>query len=162
MANRAHYESVTTYVDFQTGETIETTHHKVSRLPTEPPYIKQYQHFMDDLAAISNLPRNAARVLTLLVSKIDYDGVVSLNASSRKRIAKACDISNGSLRNALSDLIKSDVLKRINPNEFEVNPNYFAKGKWRDIYLRRQAYEMHIRYNSDGTREVSTNGVPEE
>ena len=65
-------------------------------------------------------------------------------------------MSEGAFRNALSALCKKEVFRRVAPNEYEVNPHYFAKGEWRTVAQRRKDFELRIRYTADGQRHVST------
>jgi hypothetical protein len=39
---------------------------------------------------------------------------------------------------------------------YELNPDYFAKGKWREIRERRKAFYTTITYTPDGQRTVKT------
>lgn len=61
-------------------------------------------------------------------------------------------------------------MRRVEPNEYEVNPHYFAKGEWRSISQRRQDYELTITTRPMGAgksalavstqRELATNKAP--
>jgi len=42
--------------------------------------------------------------------------------------------------------------------EYEMNPNLFAKGDWQDVYKRRQAFKLEIKY-SDGKRIINGHSV---
>lgn len=154
--SRRIYQSESTVTDLRTGEAVHHQSHNVVRLPQEPAYVKLY---VQDLGDLIGLTDNEKAVLYMLATKIDFDGIASLNAASRKRIAASCGISNGSFRNAISGLCRKNIMHRIEPNEYEVDPRYFAKGKWRDILHRRQDFELRVRYRANGEREVSTRGL---
>lgn len=155
-STRRIYESRQSFLNRDTGEEVEQVSHNVVRLAQEPSYVKLYVQDLGDLIGLSS---NEKAVLYMLATKIDYEGIASLNASSRRRMAASCGISAGSFRNAVSGLCKKDIMHRIEPNEYEVNPNYFAKGAWKTIHQRRQDFELRIRYRQDGTRDISTRGI---
>ena len=151
--SRKVYEHTSVVTDLKTGEAVEHSSSNVVRLAQEPAYVKMY---IQDLGNLMELSAGQKTLLYALVSKIDFEGIVSLNASSRKRLAKACGLSDGAFRNCISVLCKKEIIRRIEPNEYEVNPHYFAKGEWRSINQRRKGFELRIAYSPDGTREVST------
>lgn len=154
--SRRIYQSDSTVTDLRTGEAIHHRSHKVVHLPKEPAYVKLY---VQDLGDLIGLTDNEKAVLFMLATKIDFEGIASLNAASRRRIANACGISNGSFRNAISALCRKGIMQRIDSNEYAVDPRYFAKGEWRDILHRRKDFELRIRYTANGEREVSTRGI---
>lgn len=153
--SRKVYESTSTVTDLRTGEAVQHTSTNVVRIAQEPAYVKMYIQDLGNLIQLTNGQKN---ILYALVSRIDFDGIVSLNPASRKRIAKSINMSEGAFRNTLSLLCKKEVFRRVATNEYEVNPHYFAKGEWRTIVQRRKDFELRIRYTADGQRQVSTSG----
>lgn len=153
--SRKVYETTSTVTDLRTGEAVKHTSSNVVRISEEPAYVKMYVQDLGNLMALTGGQKN---LLYALAGKIGFDGIISLNAASRRRLAKACGLSDGAFRNAMSTLCKKQILRRIESNEYEVNPHYFAKGEWRAISQRRQDFELRIRYTADGRREVSTEG----
>lgn len=158
-ANRKVYQQTSTVTDLKTGEAVEHSSTNVVRLAQEPAYVKMY---IQDLGNLMELSAGQKTLLYALVSKIDFDGIVSLNASSRRRLAKACQLSDGAFRNSISALCKKEIIRRVEPNEYEVNPHYFAKGEWRSINQRRKGFELRIAYGADGSREVSTSELKDD
>lgn len=150
---RKVYESTTTVTDLRTGEAVSSESTNVVRIAQEPAYVKMY---VQDLGNLMELTGGQKTLLYALVGKIDFEGIISLNASSRKRLAKNCGLSDGAFRNGISALCKKEILRRVAANEYEVNPHYFAKGEWRQINQRRKDFELRIRYTQDGGREVTT------
>lgn len=139
-------------VDMETGEVKSETSTKVTRLPSEPPYVKLY---LEDLGRLLDLPGGPQDLLFMLIRKIDYEGMITLSAGSRRRIADRLGISDQTFRNRLRALTRSGVLLRREHNEYEANPLYFARGDWRDIYERRKAITMTVTYGPKG-REIET------
>lgn len=155
-AARTVYSSHEQTVDHTTGEVTRQTSSNVVRLASEPEYVKMY---LADLGQLMHLTNGEQQLLNMLVVKIDWEGMISLNAASRKRICEKMDIAPKSLRNRLSGLCKKGVIHRHDQNEYEVNPHYFAKGEWRAIQERRKDFELLIRYYQNGEREVTTRGI---
>jgi len=148
-----------TEVDYETGEVTKQSHSKVINLPQEPPYVKMY---IDDVGKLLDVPPGPRTVLYQLVRKLDYDGFISLTPAARERIADACQIGVATMSNYLTSLCKTGILRHVGRGEYEMNPNLFARGDWKDIAKRRQAFELSISYREDGTRVLKGRAVPVE
>lgn len=148
--------TVTHLADHQTGELKQTESTNVYQLPAEPPFVKLY---LDDLSRMANLNSGQTKLLFEIVRKIDYDGLISLTPTVRKRIRDRLGYSDQTLRNRLNELNKSELIRRVGQSEYEANPHYFARGEWKKICAKRAEFEMNIRYTADGRRQVSTKGV---
>lgn len=155
VTSRKVYESTSTVTDLRTGEAVQHTSTNVVRIAQEPAYVKMY---VQDLGNLMELTGGQKTLLYALVSRIDFEGIISLNPSSRKRIAQSVQMTEGSFRNTLAGLCKKEIFRRVAPNEYEVNPHYFAKGEWRAVVQRRKDFELRIRYTADGQRKISTTG----
>ena len=141
-----------TIVDMDSGEIVQTSKIDVYRLPTEPPYVKMY---IEDLCALKGVSDADQALLRRLLIKLDYEGYVALTPRSRDSIAASLDITRKTLRNRLSKLVNSGLLKPTSLNEYMVNPNYFAKGCWKSICEQRKAFELTVKYSEEG-REIKT------
>jgi hypothetical protein len=148
-----------TEVDYETGQVTKQTNSKVINLPQEPPYVKMY---IDDVGKLLDVPPGPRMVLYQLVRKLDYEGFISLTPAARERIAKACDISVRTMSNYLTMLSASGILRHAGRGEYEMNPNLFAKGDWKDIAKRRQDFELSIQYRSDGSKVLKGRAIPSE
>ena len=150
--------STTTHVvDHETGAIVSAEQTNVVRIPREPPYVKMY---IEDLSHLMGLSAGAQAVLLELAGKVDFDGIVTIAKGTRERIAEKTGLTEPTVRNRVSDLVKAGVLKKGGYCEYELNPNLFAKGEWHEIHKRRQNFnlEFKIRY-LDGKRELSANVV---
>ena len=152
------YQSVEHRIEHATGEVKETVSNSIVQLPPEPPYYKRYIH---DLCALKDIPKALDDTLEALLTKLDYDGYITLSSRFRDKICTSLKITRGTLRNRISELVKTElILKEPNSkNEYLVNPSFFARGAWRDIYEQKKDFEMKIRYKSNGTREITTSAV---
>jgi DNA-binding MarR family transcriptional regulator len=152
---RVVYSEMTRTVDYETGVINEEEERKVIKLPQEPPYVKMY---IEDLAAVLNLPIGVRGLLYALVLRIDYDGIITLGSTSKKKIAERLKITVGTFDNYLTKLVKAGVLRRIGRGEFEVNPHLFARGDWAEVRRRRdnfgKTFRMTITYSPTGKRKI--------
>ena len=138
-------------------ETVEHSSLKVLRFDREPDYVKLY---INDISKILNLPDSVQPLIIQLAKSMTYDGFVYMTKSSRERIGKNLGINEKTIRNRLTFLCSSGILKRVGNAEYEMNPNLFAKGDWPTIYKRRQEFELCIRYKENGERILKTNTLP--
>ncbi len=163
-------EENTTHFNHETGEIKQESHTTTTVHDTEPPYVKMY---LKDLSNILEIPHGPRALLMQLVESLDYEGYITLNPARKKiikiKMAKALgkekEISDGTFRNYLSKLVKSEILR---PSEmgrglYEMNPRYFARGTWKEISERRRNFgvNLNIRYSSDGNREIDATLVEE-
>lgn len=159
-------EKNTTHIDKLTGE---VTHNQTiteyeQRIPNEPPYIKLYT---TDLSNLFKLPVGTTSVLMCFVTIADYQGVIALNKYLKDSIAERMNAkpakngkpSNSVVNKAITELLNKGIISRIGSSTYQLNPNYFARGKWRDIYQQRKSFKMTITYKDDGKegiREIIT------
>lgn len=155
MAKTARINKVTE-VDFNTGEIVKETTVSTSVSIHEPPYIKMY---VDDLSRLLNVPDAQKKLMHLLVGKIDYDGYITLSKRYRIEMCSILGIKDQALRNNLSKLAKTGLIRKAGYGEYQVDPNLFAKGSWASIVKQREAFRMSITYSPDGTRKIMTEAV---
>lgn len=141
-----------TIVDIGTGEVMQTDNIIEYRVPKEPPYVKLY---IDDISKLVGLSNGSNAVLMELVRRMNYeDGIVTITKPGRARIAERTGLSDGTIKNKLSELVKVGIMTSHGCGEYEMNPNLFARGDWSDIYKRRNNFRMQIDY-IDGERKIS-------
>ena len=151
-------QTVSTVTDLRTGEAVQQTETNVFRIPIEPPYVKLY---LDDLCQLIKVPDAQKALLLALLRRLDFEGYIILSARARKDIAAGLGIADQTFRNRLNDLCKAGVLSRISTNEYQANPHYFARGEWKAICARREAFRVEITYSDKG-RTIKTNKVEEQ
>ena len=145
-------------IDKLTGELLRdrTNIIDITRMPEEPAYIKFY---IDDLSGFSKLTAGETKILLYVAAAADYEGLVSLPLGVKNRIAKSAGCTSGTVSSAISKFCNQEILKRLDVGLYELNPDYFAKGKWREIRERRKAFYTTITYTPDGQRTVKTDLV---
>jgi hypothetical protein len=120
-----------------------------------------------DLGNLFRLPVGTTGVLMCIATMVDYQGVVVLNSYFKEAIAVRLNAKTGKngkpsisvVNKAITDLLTKDIINRIGNSTYKLNPNLFARGKWRDIYEQRKAFKMTITYTHDengGKREIVT------
>lgn len=129
-------QSVETSVIDEKGNLISKRANKTLSWGAEPPYIKIY---LQDILYLSDLPRSHENILFELLKRATYAGdeygmTVTLSSGMKKIMAKTLNIKNvRSINNALTDLVKGEVLSRIETGVYQFNPYLFGKGDWQDI-----------------------------
>lgn len=160
----SYTQKQTTHINHLTGEVLhsETIINREEKLPTEPAYIKLYT---DDLGNLYDLSPIAKNVLLKLMTMTDYDGEILLPNGKREQFATELKTTIGSVNNAITEILKSELISRKggrNSGVYILNPTYMAKGKWKDIYKKRQSFKITITYKDKGktgSREVVTEAI---
>ena len=140
--------------NFETGEVTEEFVTRHFKAQIEPPYIKMY---IADLCAIKGVADADQALLRHLLAKLDYEGYVTLSPRSREAISNDLGISTKTFRNRLTRLTKSGLIKSTSMNEYVVNPNYFARGQWKDVCEQRKKFDLIVSYSDEGNREINVN-----
>ena len=137
-------QTTVTHVDHTSGEVTSEQSTTVVAFPTEPPYIKMYIDDLCHLAGVSNADQS---VLHLMLMKLDYEGYIFLSPRFRAHICDSLGITPKTLRNRLSGLVKAEIIKSEYKSEYQVNPNYFARGDWRNVVEQRKAFSVTTTYD---------------
>lgn len=155
-----YFEKRERVVDTLTGELLsdKTNIIDISRMPIEPAYIKFY---IDDLSLLNKLTAGETRILLYLAASADYNGEVLLPLGIKKRIASSADLSVQAVSNAITKFTSKAILRRVDTSIYELNPDLFARGKWREIRERRKAFYTKITYLPDGQRTIQTSTIDE-
>lgn len=139
------FEKTETIIDKETGEIKQESTTTFSKLNVEqePSFVKLY---IEDLSRVIGLSKTSNDAVLCLLRRMDYDNIISLNAYVRKLICDDMGIKPNTLSHILEKLTKSNVLKKIGSNTFEMNPFLYGKGKWEKIRELR----MTFTYNENG------------
>jgi hypothetical protein len=136
-------------VDKESGEIVTESSVTEFHKKSEPAFIKIY---IDDLSHLTGLKAIESGVLYEMIRLVDYDGVISLTKYVTKRIAVNLNCSPKTVQNKISLLLKNKyhLIRRLEGSSFELNPTYFARGKWSDIMKRRVDWKLNLNvtYNS--------------
>lgn len=155
------YQQIESQIDYETGEIKKSISQTITKLDREPPFVKLY---IDDISDINNLQHSCSQLLLELIKRVNYSGVISISAGDKKLIVKELGVKSQTFANNISQLIKKDILFRIDTGMYQLNPFYFARGAWYEVNKQRIDYiEMNTKYSSKG-KEITINTVmkPEE
>lgn len=152
---RVVYSRITEVANPETGEVKIAQKDNVVRMPTEPPYVKMY---IEDLGNILGLTTGCKNLVYCLVHSMGYDGVVSITKGKREKFAESIGVKEGVIKNQITKLCKSGAIKRIATGDYEMNPNYFAKGDWPEIRKRQNDFKLSVKYKN-GKREITGKAI---
>lgn len=140
------YDRSREVVDGQTGELLVQEREQATKTvyDKEPDFIKLY---LKDIVYLAELPKSYANLLMHLVKFMswpteEYGLTLTLSPFMRAEICKALGYSNKTtLNNALTTLVKKDILRRLGTGTYQFNPFLFGKGNWTDIAKIRATWE---------------------
>ncbi|HGJ5878884.1 MAG TPA: replication/maintenance protein RepL, partial [Arsenophonus nasoniae] len=116
--SRTVFRSEKSIVDAESGEVKHLESINTIRLPEEPPYVKLY---LDDLVRINDLPNSTSKILYQFVRKMNYDGQIILNAAVKRMIGSLINVKVQSISNAITSLIKKDIMQRLDTGIYVLN-----------------------------------------
>lgn len=128
---------------------------QVAVLTTEDKYYKFYH---EGLMYISDMPPELHRVFYALLDNMtyvdqtveglgDYGMHIFLNADIKRGIAKTLGLKNyRSIDNAITKLVKGDVLIQVGRGIYRPNPYIVARGAWKEIaHLRAECSHPFVK-----------------
>lgn len=124
-------------VDDKTGEVKSMSTTYVSAPQREPPYFKVY---MDGLKVLRGIPLYCWPVLIWLLGRIPYandDPCFEFGTPMRQRAAGELGLKISQVNHAVSDLVKYGAILRAGRGLYQFNPEFFARGEWKDIQKLR-------------------------
>ncbi len=132
--------------DHLTGEITRhsSTVVQLNKLPPEPEYIKLY---IQDLGRLKGLQPSHREILVYVAACVGYDGIITLTARRRLSIAFTVGCNQRTVDNAVSEYVKTGIIRRVGRGEYELNPFLFAKGDWNSIRQRREAFVSSVAYD---------------
>jgi hypothetical protein len=150
-----HIEETHRVMNDLTGELLSmtTATTDINTVPTEPNYLKLY---IDDLGLLNKLSGGETRALIHIAAIANYDGEIVLPLGIKKRIAEKAGVKVQAISDTIVKLINKGILKRVDLTIYILNPNLFARGKWREIRERRKAFQSITTYTPDGKRIIET------
>lgn len=140
-------QQITETIVNEHGELVERKTNQTLSWGAEPPFIKLY---LQDVLYLTDIPKSHENILFELLKRATYAGdengmTVTLSSGLKRMIAKTLDIKNvRSINNALSELVKGQILFRLDTGIYQFNPYFFGKGDWQDISKLR----LEINYDA--------------
>lgn len=139
-------------VDNKTGEVkgMETMY--ISGPQREPPYVKVY---LGDLASLRTLPLYCWPVLLWLLQKAAYATQApcfEIGSPTRAYIAEEIGVKASSVNHAVADLVKHGALLRVRRGLYQLNPQFFGRGEWKDIVQLRERAIRNADYEKNNAK----------
>lgn len=125
-------------VDEKTGEVkwMDTVY--ISGPQREPPYVKIY---LDSLGLLREVPLYCWPVLLWLLQKAPYatqDPYFEIGSPTRAYIAEETGVKISSVNHAVADLVKHGAILRARRGLYQLNPQFFGRGEWKEIAKLRE------------------------
>lgn len=149
------FAEVHEYIDETTGEIKATRKFKNYKVDKEPPHVKIY---LEDIAAINQLPPSASKVLNLLVQSMGYNNMVPMLKPFKEMICANLDIKINTLEKITSQLVEKGILHKFARGLYLLDPYLFAKGKWENI----QNLRLIIEYDRQTGKRRLISNAPEQ
>lgn len=133
------YQNEVTQLNPETGEIIGYVKNKTVVLPKEPNFVKLY---LEDLLYFADCPLTHRNLINSLLGYATYNNKAScmrvhVSGGLKKEIAEELNIKVHTIQNALTDLVKGNVLLRVGSGSYDFNPYFFGKGSWKEIHKAR-------------------------
>lgn len=155
-----HIEKTESLTNELTGELLSLTKEvtDINTIPVEPNYLKLY---IEDLGLLKKLSGSEINILLYVAAQADYSGEVHLPLLVKGRVAESVGVKVQAVNNAIVKLSAKGLIKRIGTSVYILNPDLFAKGKWRDIREQRKAFQSITTYTPDGKKQTETRIIEE-
>lgn len=139
------YQITDRVIDNKTGKELsnKTLLRTVTKLIPEPPFVKMY---LDDICNLMVCSDPSRKLLSCLLSHMDYENRVVLIKETKEIISKCSGMTLSHISKSISELKSKSVLIPIGRAYYLVNPKYFGKGQWLNIHELR----LSIVYNKEG------------
>lgn len=140
--NNSFSKETTHVVDRENGEILRTEIITTKRVTAH----KFVQLYLDDFGALMGIEGEGEYRLILWCAKnMNYETneVIIIN-TLKKRIAAECDLSPYTINNAVSSLVRKNLLLRKDTSIYMLNPKYFFKGKVEDRMALIRTVEYYI------------------
>ena len=141
----------TTVVDGN-GEHQSITRNASYYLDQEPPYVKMN---LDTILYSKDLPKGYNSVLMGILRRLPWanqNQSIAINAGIKRQISKEIDCSVGHVSNAITELVKGEVLLRLDTGVYQMNPHLFGRGDWQDIAKLR----LEVTFDANGKTIMGT------
>lgn len=131
----------------ETGEVIKSKKMTKSIIEAEPSYVKMY---LQDILYLTGAPKTDLRVLLALLRHVQYgeNQVITVNIV-RQKIAKELQLTEGTIKNAITRLVKAKILLPLRPKTrgvYVLNPYLFGYAPWAQICEMR--IQLQIEYDA--------------
>lgn len=141
-------------VDGQTGEILSETTTTSWNAGKEPDFVKIY---LDNIVFLSEIPKWVSKVLYELLKSVTYAEKgqhIVVNPAYKRVLAETLGMKPQSVTNAINQLEKENILFKKDIGYYQLNPQFFGKGEWKNIAKLR--YEIELSSEGKKLRLVET------
>ena len=129
--------------DPETGEILMSEITENIAVGKEPDFVKLYK---EDFCRLFNLSTRERAVYDWIIQNMDYNNMIPMTQYYKQAVAEATNSTEGSVNVIISTLKKLGLIIAKGRGAYLVNPNYAAKGEWKDI----KAIRVQLDYNNQG------------
>ena len=147
--NLATYESET--IKDSNGNVTTASNTKSFKAEAEPPYVKLY---LQDIAYLNGITGTGNDIIGQLLKYIDYNNEITIIKRQKEEIAKELNCAIGTINNLMSELVKKEILLKVDRSCFIFNPFLFGKGRWKDIMKMRKDLKFESFYSAAEGRKI--------
>lgn len=117
-------------------------------LSKEPNYVKVY---LDTVLIFKDISKSLNPILFEFLKYMSYANIHNstggqitfVNKTMKEVIAKSSNVTIKRVDQAITQFVKSDIFKRVGTGTYQVNPNIFGKGDWKDIKKIRATFDFN-------------------
>ena len=139
------HEEQTTTVDLKTGEVLEESVQRIIH-SDEPDWVKLYVKAWCDFKNVKGINSQFLYNLLPYMSYADEGQYIFITPFLKRQIAKKLKWKSHSalqvFNNNLRKLVQQNVLKHLDTNTYQVNPELIGKGEWKDIRRLRATFNL--------------------
>ncbi|MBP6986603.1 MAG: replication/maintenance protein RepL [Alphaproteobacteria bacterium] len=149
-------QSIKETFNHETGELTKSEDITDFVVPSEPDFVKIY---LEDIKNLHGLSATVHAVLNELLRITDYNNEIIFNSTVKKRIYSSLDMPRGTFDNCITALKKSNIIKSVGYATYMINPEYFGRGPWKQVYQNRAKYQkikVTTVYTAKGKKKVET------
>ena len=122
----------------ETGEVLQEERITKVRFEREPDFVKLY---LKDILYLNDLPKTSNGILFQLLTVMDYDNKIQITAGFKRQIAKDLGIGENTVKQAIFNFQKKNIISKVDTGMYIVNPFYFGRGEWKNIKRLRLSIE---------------------
>lgn len=125
----------------------------------EPEYVKVY---IENIMVLAEINGWISKVMYELIKSVSYANkgqYIIINAGYKRIIAETLDIKPQTVTNAVNELSKKNILLKKDKGVFQLNPQFFGRGEWKDIAKIR--YEVEIGIDGKTVKLIETEKTEE-
>jgi len=129
-AKEVIYQTTVNTIKTDTGEVLLSETTSKRRMEREPDFIKLY---LKDILYLNDLPKTTNGILYQLLTAMDYENRIQITAGFKRQIANDLGIKESTVKQAIFNFQKKEIIIKKDTGMYVVNPFYFGKGEWKNI-----------------------------